>query len=377
MADRAAVCVVCSRKIYRNNPVIECSKCFNWCHKGCSGLSTTEFNKCNNLVKKQQKHNWICTACSDKNVEKTCEQTSLNSAGRRSLSVNNRQSLSFGRRRSMLGNATDTELTSGVLPPLLTNSGPSLLADFNRNISSLLNNRDIEMKDVVILMQQMHLQLFNSITEQNAVTQGILQEIKNIQDGVISQLQSEIVVLREEVENLKSAKSVGECRDDSGGTQMGEASIFTEVQDRALRSYNIMLYNISENKSIDLHVRINHDKSKATEVFNKLDVEAGLFKAIRVGRANSDKVRPLKVILLSSDLVKACLRNKSKLKETGIGLGPDLTKVQRENLNKLRAEMNNRISAGETNLTIRYRLGAPFIGTVKQVGDQREHSKND
>ena len=43
MAD--VVCPVCDREIKSNQHALECSVCVSWIHKGCSGISRTDFNK--------------------------------------------------------------------------------------------------------------------------------------------------------------------------------------------------------------------------------------------------------------------------------------------------------------------------------------------
>lgn len=376
MAASDDVCVVCSRKFFRNSRAIQCSECVKWCHKGCSGLTTIEFDNFSRLTKKHRNHGWICTACRRAN-----ESSSLNckqqTADRRSLSITDkRPSLPPSGHVSvntaiLTGNANmDARVTS----PSTSGRTASLVNDFSRNISSLLDNSDVGIKDVIILMQQMLLQLIGAVTEQYNATQNVLGEIKNIQEGVISQLQAEIVMLREEVERIKLSAASNINSPKLFEVLGGHSSIFTEVQDRASRSSNIMVYNLVESKSTDVQVRISHDNNKMMEVFQKINAETGPFKAIRVGKIGSREIRPLKIVLSSADLVKSCFRNKYKLRESEVRLGPDLTKNQREHLSKLHEEKNNRIASGEEGLVIKYRNGVPFIS--KGRSSLNSQSKN-
>lgn len=115
-----------------------------------------------------------------------------------------------------------------------------------------------------------------------------------------------------------------------------------------------------------MQTRINYDNLKVGEIFKSLNLEPGTFKAIRVGKSIAEKVRPMKVILSSRDIVASCLRNKHKLKDSGTNLGTDLTKSQRDYYKSLRTELNNRLASGEKDLIIRYKLGVPYITKTGQ-----------
>ncbi|CAG9815948.1 unnamed protein product [Phaedon cochleariae] len=142
----------------------------------------------------------------------------------------------------------------------------------------------------------------------------------------------------------------------------GEA-FYREIQDRADRARNIILYNVQESQAQEYSERIKFDEEQCQNVLDHLNVQGGEFKAHRLGHPNN-KPRPLKISFSDNNIALNCLKNKRKLvaEETPIRLSADQTPTQREYFKKVKEEFNTRIGKGERNIEIRSYKGTPVIG---------------
>lgn len=89
-------------------------------------------------------------------------------------------------------------------------------------------------------------------------------------------------------------------------------------------------------------------------------------KVIRVGRMQTGKSRPIKVIFDSKSDIIDIFNNERKLLQcnaplSSINISSDRTRYQREAMKKLREELIQRTSKGEIDLTIKFFNGGPKI----------------
>ena len=111
----------------------------------------------------------------------------------------------------------------------------------------------------------------------------------------------------------------------------------------------------------------------ASDIILKACPEADIqgIRVFRIGRENTARVRPMKVVLASPNEVKSIIRRAKELKGIdaykSIYLGFDRTPKQIEEYKKLRATLESRTLRGETNLKIKYINGFPRI--VSREGD--------
>lgn len=323
------ICEKCDRQIKTNAPSIECCLCCSWFHKGCTNLSKTDFDQVLTQVKKSNKHNWTCPGCQD----------------------------------------TESVLASGtsVNCQRVTNVGSKL------QISSLVNKKDVQIKDVVVAVSELH----NIIIEQNNTIHQILDEMKklhNDKDDKISKLEQEIVRLHDELNDMRNTNKINNATTNHLNT-LNPETLYGEIQDRAARSKNIMVYNIKECASQIRQERIDFDVAQVSEVLNNINVEPGIFRAIRIGRPHNTRPRPLKITFPDASKVTSCLKNKRKLVNSDVRITADQTPMQREHIKTLHKELSERSKNGESNLTIKYIHGvAQIISSNKTSINQ---SKND
>ena len=83
--------------------------------------------------------------------------------------------------------------------------------------------------------------------------------------------------------------------------------------------------------------------------------------AFRFPKSLDNKPRPLKVTFDDESVALSVLRNASTFAKKNITVKNDLTLNQRQYHESVRADLNKRISEGESNLTIRYVDNIPKI----------------
>lgn len=133
-----------------------------------------------------------------------------------------------------------------------------------------------------------------------------------------------------------------------------EETIVNELQERQKRATNIMIYNMPENTSDFEEV-----KKITREATNNVVIE--VVSVTRVGKANKNGARPLKVVYrTSNDAMMVIRKRKSVGRARKIFIDVDMTALQRKNIKKLQEELQDRKAKGE-NVVIKYSNGTPAI----------------
>lgn len=158
---------------------------------------------------------------------------------------------------------------------------------------------------------------------------------------IISQLQDEISMLRNQIQTYS------------------EETVINEINDRQKKMHNILIHNLPESD--------NNKDSDLLEVKKIIREVAGedfpINRLVRVGKENKNGARSLKVIFSSPDDALYILKNKKKLKnrKPKIYIDADLTPRQMEKIKKLQDELRIRRNDGEQNIFIKYVKGVPQI----------------
>ncbi|MBS0018828.1 MAG: hypothetical protein KFE21_00015 [Candidatus Sulcia muelleri] len=155
-------------------------------------------------------------------------------------------------------------------------------------------------------------------------------------------------------------------------------NIIAEINDRAKRAFNAMIFNIPESSSSSIDTRKRHDISNVKNLLNlfQIDTSSVEIKCIRVGKSARNKVRPVKAIFNDSEIVRKFCTSFSRdaVKNaypelSSVAVTRDRTSEERNHLKKLRDELKKRVDSGETNLTIKYNNGVPTITVVSSKND--------
>lgn len=123
---------------------------------------------------------------------------------------------------------------------------------------------------------------------------------------------------------------------------------------------------MTESTAPTLGGKIDDDRTKVNELLSRLgnvDKINEVIKVTRVGRINESNTRPrpTKIIFSNRNVVIQILKNKKKLLNSNIRINSDQTLMQREVFNKVKEELNRRISMGEQDIIIKFKNGIPKI----------------
>jgi len=190
-------------------------------------------------------------------------------------------------------------------------------------------------------------------------------------------LRENISNLNKRIQDLEAASS---CRPTpSAGTI---PSILQEISERERCSRNVIISGLKESSSSAIEERISYDTSKIAETIDPYfpEVVANL-KSIRLGKPNDRGPRALKVFFSSKEIA---LKLVSDFNKNARGLPPDSrlrsvtmtrdrTPLERESIRLVYTELENRKKNGETDLTINYRDGFPFIVPLSRPSQTRRH----
>lgn len=234
-------------------------------------------------------------------------------------------------------------------------------------------------------MSQMMEMLTSLTSTQNAFTQKMAQDVSTIKDQITSiksatdnlakeqnNIKSDVITLRNE--NIATEKKVEglqqtvellkqECMYPSTcSTNVTQENIIAEINERELRSKNIIISGIPEPKSSNKMERIQIDKNEVTSVIKQIDNNCPEPERIlRLGKYDVKKTRPIKLCFKSQETAKSILRYKNNIKTENIKIYSDQTPKQQKYLKNLKDELNRRLENGEKNLIIKYFHGVPQI----------------
>lgn len=136
---------------------------------------------------------------------------------------------------------------------------------------------------------------------------------------------------------------------------------FWEIQERNNRMKNLIIFGVPEYSQADIKLRHQHDQQEVAKILDSLiDNCPKPFKIIRIGKYNKDKNRHIKICFTESETPRLLLSNKTKLKNT-FKIFTDQTPMQQKLFRETKMELNRRLSAGETNLIIKYVKGIPKV----------------
>ena len=121
----------------------------------------------------------------------------------------------------------------------------------------------------------------------------------------------------------------------------------SEIEERTKRSSNLMFFNLKESGESADEIK-RDDEAKLKEIARIMDTSFEAFKAIRIGKKETGKTRPLKVIFQSREerngvLSKAKnLRTSNEEMAKNLVIKMDLTPMQRQEEKQLLVERNKR-----------------------------------
>ncbi|KAK9751446.1 hypothetical protein QE152_g4999 [Popillia japonica] len=182
----------------------------------------------------------------------------------------------------------------------------------------------------------------------------------------INSLKALIVQLQDDVRELKSINSL-RTADVTTSKSCDLEEIIAEISDRERRKCNLIIFGIEEQDFNKPRTnRIEGDKTIVTEILNSLhNVELSNVAPVRLGKYQQAKKRPIKITLPSEQDVHAIIKNTKKLSQSrvfqNVVVNTDRTPKQLQYYKDVKKLLQERIDAGEQNLTIRYINSIPRI----------------
>lgn len=143
-----------------------------------------------------------------------------------------------------------------------------------------------------------------------------------------------------------------------------------EMHDRTRRSKNIMVFNLVESSDKNLNTKKEHDRALVNKLIQACSPNTNLddIKIFRMGGGKQGRTKPIKIVFKSdSDAIKFIsnfsneVATQTDQRFSGVKVSRDRTPRELEYLKSLRLELEQRISRGETDITIKYVNNVPHI----------------
>lgn len=173
------------------------------------------------------------------------------------------------------------------------------------------------------------------------------------------QLEEQIKSLKEEIEVIKqqNLQTVG-ATDISANMD----SVIHEMQSRADRANNLVVYGVPESNSRSLQQKINDDNAALLPLLNDIELaQDDIVKVLRVGKVSEGKTRPIKLITKNPRLVKNAVARRKWITNNDIKISFDKTKLQQDQFRATLADLRSREEKGESDLIIKFVNGVPTI----------------
>lgn len=180
-------------------------------------------------------------------------------------------------------------------------------------------------------------------------------------------LQEENANLQERLENL----SASIARQDvlSNGEE-----IMSELLERQNRANNIILYNVNEVQAVTKAQYLIQEKRAIHNVLEDFNIEKEDIKFFRLGKAATNRCRPIKVILRSQADAKLVLKNKNLIKIPSIKVASDQTVLQRKYFQRIKSELQGIVDDGDDSKTIKFVNNKPTIVNKTRRIDPKNRS---
>ncbi|KAK7788547.1 hypothetical protein R5R35_011740 [Gryllus longicercus] len=184
--------------------------------------------------------------------------------------------------------------------------------------------------------------------------------------SALPQILSTISVLQDEIKLLR--QSISECkhRDITSVDQQPQdfdiEQVIEEIADRQMKRRNIIFHGVMESEKLNVAERQAEDVQNVTKTLSLFDDNCpNIIMTARLGKKNSNKPRPLRVVLDDPRTVTSILKRKNLYKGP-IGFSSDKTLQQRKHMLSLKNELErlNSIEGGQQK-TIKYIKGCPKI----------------
>lgn len=199
----------------------------------------------------------------------------------------------------------------------------------------------------------------------------------------MSELKAENSMLRTEVDTLKNKVASLESSSSIEQSQSVLQQVLQETFERERCQTNLIAYGVPESPSLDISVRIAHDKNTFCNILSSIgDSVPSNFKLVRLGKPNNSSSRPLKAIFETKDAAAHLLSSFNTAKRSGTDflenfrLNSDKTLLQRKLLRSCHSELDQRTKKGESGLRIFFENGFPKVAVTISKNEEARHHQS-
>ena len=173
----------------------------------------------------------------------------------------------------------------------------------------------------------------------NQLQQSMDDHFKRLNDRITT-VENNVRIIQDEWSEFKNSHN-----NDLSGYSLND--VVSEIEDRKLRSHNVMLFNIPESSASAIAEKVTEDLNHVMKILAPLGTYPQPSKIIRMGQSKPNVNRPLKIVYDSESSVMEILKS-NKLNPNRLHhFRPDLTKMQRDHINGVKKEFSDRIGNGE------------------------------
>jgi len=228
---------------------------------------------------------------------------------------------------------------------------------------------DIKLEDIKLALDELKISNSKIISSVNNTSNGQNKLNKKF-DDMLKTILEDNKILKEKVNTLEKKVALLESNFSISHSSK-ENDLVEEILDRQLRSCNLIMFNLPE--VIENENNTENDFNRISNIFKQMETNISKFTFTRLGKdisSNPEKPRPIKIILSNTLEVYSSLRLQANLRKStiwsNIRISSDRTNIQREQMNKLRQELQKRKDDGENNIIIKYFKGTPKIVTIQK-----------
>lgn len=192
----------------------------------------------------------------------------------------------------------------------------------------------------------------------------------------ISDIQLRISKVETVVDGVVASGSGGAGASTSTSDPHLVAKLAAELDDRQKRQRCMVVFGVAESQATAGASRQQADRRYVADMFQYLGLASEISGIFRLGKKStgSQKVRPIKVIMGSSDEVHNLIKSAGRLQVAErykhVSLSYDRTPQQQAEYRALKEELRARVENGERDLKIKYIRGSPRIVATKSLNSK-------
>lgn len=244
--------------------------------------------------------------------------------------------------------------------------------DKTKQLNTEVNNIKDKITNLATLNDENRVKIKELHDKQNNLNQNFEEIKNNISTEPVREIQeakktySQIV--KSQTELIKRIEEVE--KNPAHVLNIKPEPLVKEMEDRQLRQSNVLFFGFPESKTNDWQKRKDEDTNLINNYIKNLtkSEQKYEFKAIRLGKYNPEKTRPIKAIFNDKQDAQKILKQKNNIpEEQKMYIKYDQTEMQRNYLQQVLMEFNNRINH-EKDIKIKYVNNVP---TIIKITDKR------